>query len=115
MLLGVIYGNHMHMMSPHVRDGFFHEEIPAICSTIASINIANAAEQWATPGKHRHGSHGHRKIQNGFCVKTGYCRAAHMLDVQHKVPNMLLQQVPLLLEKVVPVRMVSDNLYRSSL
>ena len=87
----------------------------AICSTIASIHIANAAEQWATPGKHRHGSHGHRTIQNGFCVKTGYCRASHMLDVQHEVSNLLVQQVPLLLEKVVPVRMVSDNLYRSSL
>ena len=115
MPLWVIYGNHMHMMGPHVRSGFFHEEVPPIRSPIASINIADAAEQWDTLRKHRHRCHGCGNIQNGFRIETGHGRASHMLDIKHEVPDMLLQDASLPLEKVVPVRMVSDDLYSSSL
>jgi hypothetical protein len=38
-----------------------------------------------------------------------------MLDIQHEMSDMQQQQAPLLLKKVVPVRMVSENLYSASL
>jgi hypothetical protein len=37
-----------------------------------------------------------------------------MLDVYHKVSDMLVKDTPFLLEQVVPVRMVSNNLYSIS-
>jgi hypothetical protein len=103
------------MMGPDVRGRFFYAEVPPMRSTVASINIAEAAEQGDTLRYHRHRRHCHGNIQNGFRVETGHCRAAHMLDIEHEVPDMLLQYASLPLEKVVPVWMVKDNLYSASL
>ena len=113
--LWVLYGHHMRMMGPNVRGRFFYEEIPPIRSTIASINIANVAEQWDTLRNHRPRRHCHGNIKNGFRVEAEHCRAAHMLDIEHEVLDMLLQDASLPLEKVVPVGMVSNNLYSPSL
>ena len=113
--LWVVFSNHVYMMGPDVRGGFFYEEVPPIRSPIASINIADMAEQWDTLRNHRHRRHCHGNIKNWFRVETGHCRAAHMLDIEHEVPDMLLQYASLPLEKVAPVWMVSDNLYSSSL
>ena len=115
MPLWVLYGNHMHMMGSNVRSRFFHEEVPSIHSTIASINIADAAEQWDTLRNHRHRCHGYGNIQNGFRIETGHGRASHMLDIEYEVPDMLLQDASLPREKIVPAGMVSDDLYSSSL
>ena len=78
------------MMGPDLRGGLFHEEVPPIRAPIASIHIADAAEKRDTPRNHRHGRNSHGNIKNWFCIETGHCRAAHMLDIQHEMPELLL-------------------------
>ena len=102
------------MMRPDVRGRFFHKEVTPINTHIASIEIAKGTEGCSTLGNHRDGGHRHRYINNGFRIEAGHCSAAHMLDVYYKVPDVLVKDTPFLLEKVMPVRMVSNNLYSIS-
>ncbi len=113
-LPGVVSGYDVQMMRPDVRGRFFHEEVTPIDAHIASIQIAEGTERRSALGNHRDGGNRHGYIKNGFCIEAGHCSAAHMLDVQHEVPEVLVKDTPFLLEKVVPVRMVSDNLYSIS-
>jgi hypothetical protein len=102
------------MMCPDIRGRFFHEEVPPIDARIASIQIAQGTEPRSTLGNDHAGGHRHSEVNNGLCVETGHCSAALMLDVQHEVPNVLVQDTPFLLEQSVPVRAVRDNLYSIS-
>src|SRR5262245_31337333 len=103
------------MMRPYLRGRFFHEEIASsIPAHIASIEIAEGRERLSTQRNHRYRGYRHGDIQNRFRVETGHCSAAHMLDIQHELPNVLMKDTPFLLEQVMPVRMIRDNLYSVS-
>src|SRR5436309_462202 len=102
------------MMCPDVRSRFFYEEVTPILARIASIKIAEGTERLLTLCNHRYGDNRHGNIKNGFRVEARYCSATHMLDVQYEVPDVLVQDMSLLLEQVGPLRLVSDHLYSSS-
>src|SRR5712691_2067698 len=113
--LRVVYSHQVQMMRPDLRSRFFHEEIASsIPAHIASIKIAEATEQRPTLGNHRDRGHRHGNIKNGFRVETGYCSAPYMLDIQNQRLEVLVQDTPLLLEQVVPVRMIRNKLYSIS-
>lgn len=101
-------------MRPDLRSRFFHEEAFPIDASIASIQIAQGTEQRSTLGNFHTGNHRHGDVNNGLCVETGHGCAAHMLDVQHEMPNVLVQDTPCLLEQSAPIRAISDNLYSIS-
>nr|WP_232096782.1 MULTISPECIES: hypothetical protein [Comamonas] len=85
-------------MRPDIRSRFLHEEVFPIDASIASIQIAKGTEQRSNSGNFHTGIRCHSDVNNGLGVETGLCGAAHMLDVQHEMPNVLVQDTPFLLE-----------------
>jgi len=85
-------------MSTDIRSRFLHEEVLPIDAPIASIQIAQGTEQRSNLANFYTGINCHSDVDNGFSVEAGHCCAAHMLDVQHEMSNVLVQDTPFLLE-----------------